>query len=292
MQFINFLKQIKAFFFKRDRAIDMAFLDKVEPAIDEIIHNIESLNYTQKTFEVIGSGSCLAKINALTLELKNLVEDLIALEKQYKYSSNYAVLTEIEDAKKYCQGSFVHLYDIFNLIQSNTINNISNESLLSIIARLERDVRKIDASLRRIACILMEGSDHKFKSNASISQFSIGLIKSESKLTLIHTCIMAYEGLTSMPFFSRQDTAYEQLGRFKKAVDNMICCLEHSPIQQLAFDSILLELLSTLESIRFCINRTAESGKRLDDKVKLISHTIRRMSHDITRENSLESLRK
>jgi hypothetical protein len=292
MRVKNFLKQIKAFFFKRDRSVDMAFLDKVEPAIDEIIHTIESLNYSQKTFEVIGSSSCLLQINALTLELKNLVEDLIELEKQYKYSCNYAVLSEIEYAKKYCQGSFVHLYDIFNLIQSNTINNISNESLLSIIARLEHDVRNVDSSLRRIGCILQEGSENKLKSNSSISQFSIGLIQSEAKLTMIHTCIMAYEGLTSMPFFSRQDTAYQHLDRFKQAVEKMICCLEHAPIQRLEFDSILCELLGTLESIRFCINRTAESGKTLDHKVKLISHTIRRMSHDVTRENSVETLRK
>lgn len=292
MRFKNFLKRIKAYFFKRDRSIDIAFLDKVEPAIDEIIHNIESLNYNQRTFEVIGSSSCLLQINALTLELKNLVEDLIELEKQYKYSCNYAVLSEIEDAKKYCQGSFVHLYDIFNLIQSNTINNISNESLLSIIARLEHDISKVDSSLRRIGCILQEGSEGKLKSNSSISQFSNGLIQSEAKLTMIHTCIMAYEGLTSIPFFSRQDTAYQHLDRFKEAVEKMIRCLEHAPIQRLEFDSILRELLGTLESIRFCINRTAESGKTLDRKVKLISHTIRRMSHDITRENSVESLRK
>lgn len=292
MRFKNFIKRIKVFFFKRECSVDMAFLNKVEPAIDEIIHNIESLNYSQKTFDVLGSSSCLLQINALTLELKNLVEDLIELEKQYKYSCNYAVISEIEDAKKYCQDSFVHLYDIFNLIQSNTINNISNESLLSIIARLEHDIKRVDSSLRRIGYILQEASQGQFKSDTSISQFSIGLIQSEAKLSMIHTCIMGYEGLRCIPFFSRQETAYQHLDRFKQAVENMICCLEHDPIQLLDFESTLRELLSTLEAIRFCINRTAASGKALDHKVKVISQTIRRISYDITKENSVESLRK
>ena len=66
---------IKNRFRKKKISLNSDFLQRVEPAIDEIIQNIGDLNYNQKTFDLIGSNTCFIQINALTLELKNLVED-------------------------------------------------------------------------------------------------------------------------------------------------------------------------------------------------------------------------
>lgn len=292
MGFRQFLYFLKKRFKRRKLSLNYDFLRQVEPAIEEIIHDIEDLNYKQKTFDLIGSNTCLMQINALTLELKDLVEELLSLEKRFKYSSNYAVLSEIEEAKKFCQESFIHLYDIFNLMQSNSVDSISNETLLSIISRLEVDIRKVDSALRKIANILLETQHTHFEFNTIREYIDIGAIHSESKIKLIQTCMMAYEGLMSMPFLGNQERAYFYLDKYKTAMENLMTCLAQDSLSIKQFEVIRYDLLSSLESIRFCLNRQTKMGKALNIKIKLMTQNVRKAASQVNTKTEAHSLQK
>ncbi|MFO1258727.1 MAG: hypothetical protein U1E78_10030 [Gammaproteobacteria bacterium] len=277
---------------RRRISLNYDFLKNVEPTIEEIIHDIQDLNYKDKTFDLIGSNTCLMQINGLTLELKALVEDLISLEKRFKYSSNYAVLSEIEEAKKFCHQSFIHLYDICNIIENNPIENISNETLLSVLSRLDRDVKQVDSSLRNIGDILLETQYTHFESINLNEEIDVSTLDSDAKLNLMQICIMAYEGLMSMPFLDRQEMASHYLKNYKIAMENLMKCMVHEPLSLKRFEAVRYDLISSLESIRFCLNRETKMGRALDIKIKLITQNVRKAASQINTQPKANSLKK
>lgn len=292
MDFRRIVYFIKKRFKRRKMSLSYDFLRQVEPALNEIMHDIEDLNYNQKTFDLIGSNTCLMQINALILELKNLIEDLFSLEKRFKYSSNYSVLSEIEDAKRFCHQGFIDLYDIFSLIQSSSVDSISNETLLSIISRLEKDVRKIDDALKKIRDTLVETQHTHFEINTTKDYIDISAIHSESKIKLMQSCMIAYEGLMSMPFLDKQEMAYVYLEKYKIAMENLMKCLAQESLSTKQFDAICYDLISSLESIRFCLNRETKIGKTLEIKVKLITQNVKKAASQVDIKADSHSLQK